>query len=281
MTAIRKTPAPSNSAGPFPGPGYLEAVLAEVAALWQYAKLPLSNVAGVDAITADCDVALDLNRKGNKFTFLPVGANTIPGVTMDINGKGALNLLSISGAALAIGRLQAGRMEEIENTGTEYRLTSPDPIPSSIITLHSVFAMEKAAGVNGGTPVANARTKYPFNTTIRNDIPSLAYNAGTFEFSLQAGDYEVEADIQMRMEGKGGLYLYNVTDAGDVAGVWGAQVGYIGNPRLAGKFTLAATKTLALHYVVTSAPAGFGLGLAVNDPSGAPERYGFIHFRKI
>lgn len=283
MTAIRKTPAPSNSAGPFPGDDYMEAVLAEVDALWQYAKVPLSSVAGVDDITASCDVALDLNKKGQKFTFFPAGANLTTTPNLSINTKPPLTIVSRTGAALAVGRLQAGRMEELENDGTQLRLVSPDAAPSGITLLRSVFAYQKNTNIDGGSIATNVFVKYPFNTVILNEIPGLSLDTVTSIFTLPARTYDwVEAQVVCGPMDYGGLFLWNTSDDVHMSEMTRVQLtANAMNARAAGKFTLAAPKTMEARIYGQGNGNSFALGNASNitSPVSIPEQYGMIEFR--
>ncbi len=283
MAAIRKTPAPSNSAPPFGGTAYLEAVAAEVAALWQYAKVPLSGVAGADVITASCDVALDVRRKGNKFTFFPAAANTTTTPNMEINGRGPLTIVSRNGSALGVGRLQTGRMEEIEDDGAAYRLVSPDPAPSGISLLRSVFAYQKNTNINGGSIVGNVFVKYPFNTVVLNEIPGLSLDTVTNIFTLPARAYDwVQVEAAFRGSTSGGIFLWNTSDNTYIPEMTRVQLANNSSPlRAAGKFSLAAPKTMEVQINCSGNGNGDALGAAKNitSPVSIPEQYGIIEFR--
>lgn len=283
MTAIRKTPAPSNSAPPFAGTPYLEAVAAEVAALWQYAKVPLSGVAGTDIITATCDVALDVRRKGNKFTFFPAGPNATATPNLEINGRGALTIINRDGSALGIGRLQTGRLEEIEDDGAHYVLVSPDPAPSGISLLRSVFAYQRNTGVKGGSIAGGAFVKYPFNTVIFNEIPGLSLNTVTNEFTLPARAYDwVAVDVAIKSVNHGGVFLWNTSDNNYIAEMTRIQATDVAcRLGAAGKFSLAAPKTMEVRVFCEGDGGADGLGNASNitSPVSIPEQYGMIEFR--
>jgi hypothetical protein len=280
MTATRKTPAPSNSPPPFGGTAYLEAVLAEVDALWQYAKVPLSGVAGVDVITATCDVPLDSNRKGQKFTFFPAGANLTTTPNLSINTKPPLTIINRNGSALSVGRLQAGRMEELENDGLDLRLVSPDAAPSGITVLRSVFAYQRNTNVGGGSSPANVLTKYPFNTVILNEIPGLSLDTVTNQFTLPARAYDwVEINISLAATDMNGVFLWNNSDNAYISAMTRVQA-YYSPSRAAGKFTLAAPKTCEVHFRCTAGnPNGLGVPLNIASPASLPEQYGMIEFR--
>lgn len=279
--ANRKTPAPSNTAGTISGVAALEDINDEISALWQYVQVPLSNVAGTaNAITADCDVALDLNKKGQKFTLTPTLTNTAAG-TLSVNNKPALALKNRDGSAIVANRLAAGRTEIIENDGVNYRLMNDAP---AVVggSLRSIFAYQLANNVNGQAyPVG--WSKYPLNTLVINEITGLTFNGALNQLTLPARTYEIDAFMATYYRGTA-FALYSVSDGQVISGtVNSSPANNSGPTRLVGKFTLTAPKVveLRLHNNPTVGAAGVtGLGQASFSSAPAlPEQYGFLDLR--
>ncbi len=271
MAANRKTIAPSNTAGVLAGPTVLNDIAEEVEALWRYAAIPLSGVAGTpNAITANCDVPLALSQKGNKGSFIPVAPNT-GATTLAINGLPSKAVTNRNGTALANGRLVTGRMELFEDDGVRYRLLLDQPSSTAAPQL-STFAYQTASGTDGaGTAVGF--NDIPLNTTILNEIPGVTLAANVL--TLPAGTYEVDAQ-GFANAGNAALHLYDVVAAAAFTTGLVRQQGYSAGPRrLFGKFTLASTKTFKLRMHTSIAAGSGGLGYAQNI-AGVPEQHCFI-----
>lgn len=272
--ANRKTPAPSNGGSLVDGAALMEAINTEVVALWQYLQVPLSDIAGsVDAITAACDVMLDTNRKGQKFTFTP-GAPNSGAVTLNINGRGALAVLNRDGTALSAGRLVAGRTEVVENDGTAFRLMQDNP-PAQSGSLRAIFAFQLAAGTQGQNCLAGWQ-KYPLNTQVLNEIPGLTFNPANQQMILPARTYEISASVYFGQT-NGVLVPWNATDGQMLPGIARLASNNYTTLHCAGKFTLAAAKTIELR-LVASAPTYLGPAVSATNPA-IPEQYGYIDIR--
>ena len=279
MPANRKTPAPSNTGGVISGPTALEDILTEVDALFQFAQIPLSAVAGTaNAITAVCDVVLDSNRKGQKFSLTPIFANTAA-TTLNIDGRGALAIKNRDGTPIGASRLAVGRTEVLENDGTAYRLLNDAPSSAGGF-LRSIFAYQLASGSNGQATIAGWQ-KYPLNTLIQNEIPGLTFNAGLNQITLPALAYDwVDATVYYEAY-TAGVFLWNVTDNAAFPGMVRQTCRYISPCRTAGKFNLSASKIAELRLYCTAATGVTSLGapLGIASPSVIPEQYGFIELR--
>lgn len=277
MAANRKTPAPSNTAGAISGVAALEDINTEVQALWQYLQVPLSDPPGGtgagNSYLAVADVAVDLNRKGQKFTWTPDRANT-GAVDLD-TGAGALPLRDRVGAALTAGRLAVGRTEIVENMGTELRLVLDAPVASQSLK-RSIFAYQLGTNVNGSGTAAGWNN-YPLNTIILNEL-GLTFNAGTGQITLPAGDYDwVEGSFHY-VDARAAAFLWNVTDDIPVPGIARQSVNGYTPLRFVGKFTLAAAKIVRARLYCSVAVGSTSLGTALNitSPSAQPEQYGFL-----
>jgi hypothetical protein len=262
------------------GAAYMAKVKEEVEALWAAASCPLTGAAGTNTITAQALYPLDANRAGQKFTFLPANANT-GAVTLNIDGMGALPLTDETGAALPAGRLSPSRVEQIVNMGAQFRLLASGGSGSAQTLLRAVFALQQPKGTHGGSATGAARTRYPFNATVLNDIPGLSIDTVTNigRLTVPAGTFDIEARCLFYGTGHGGIYLRNITDAADVTGLVRSSMISPGHAHLAGKATFAVSKQIEIQYYCNNSRATDGLGIAINDGGNAAEQFGWIEFR--
>lgn len=282
MTVNRKIIAPSNTPGAIAGAAFMNDAAEEIAALWRYAILPLSNVANpADAnhIAADCDVPLVIAEKGNNLLLIPGIANT-GAAFLSVNGLADKEIVNRDGSSIAAGRLQAGRAEPLANLGTKYALLADNPPAAAGTILKAVFAYQLAQG-NQSVAVSAGWQTYKLNTVIRNDLAGLgvALNTGLNQITLPSGAYEFEAQAYIG-NFKGGLYLWNVTDNVLVPGQARVQIQNYGSGRTIGQFALASTKILELRVYSSAAAAAGNLGefLNISSPASIPEQYGHIQF---
>ncbi len=275
-TPLRKTPAPSNAAAPFTGPATLEAINDEVRGLWRYAIVPLSSVGGTaNAITAVCDVPLDVAQKGNGFLLTPVAANT-GAATLNV-GKGPKALVNRDGSALAAGRLAAGVQEVVTDDGTSYRLAVDKPAASSAPPLTALFAYQLARNTASANIVAGWQT-YPINMQVQNNIPGLSLNAATFTLTLPNRPLRVRMKAFTNNADPAAVFLWNVSGAAPITANFVRQPACLyGAIEAEGLITPATSMTAQVKVYAVSASGNFGEPLNLGSPS-TPEQYGFIAF---
>lgn len=129
-----------------------------------------------------------------------------------------------------------------------------------------LYTHEVAENVNGGIFAKDAWRTAPFNTEKVDtaNLGSLASN----QITLAAGSYLVNALSFVTTTNYGvKSRFWNVTDSAIVAGVaaltsnWIAGTGSIELIQFVGKFTITATKVLALqHYCIFDYPTDVGFG---------------------
>jgi hypothetical protein len=277
MPVNRKSVAPSNTAGALPGTPTLNDIAEEIEALWRYAAVPLSAVAGTaNAITANCDVPLLVREKGNRFSLIPVAANT-GGVTVSINGLGAKSLLNRDGTALAAGRLQAGRLESFEDTGSAYVLLTEKPVSSSA-PAQSLYAYQTATNTNGQT-IAAGWQDVPLNTTVLSEIPGATFPSPP-QVSLAAGTYEVDAFCTVRASGRVALHIWDLnTSAPVTTGLARAQTDNYGLLRVMGKLTVPTLRNYTLRLYANSAGGNIGLFANITSPASVPEQFAALSLK--
>lgn len=117
MTATRTVPT-SASPPPVTGSDFMDAVAREISALWDYSRLPMTNVGGTaNAITADIVPALTHGLvDGMGFLITPIH-NTTGAVT--ING---VSVVDTTGAALVSGAMAAGTKYQLVYDGPTSKL---------------------------------------------------------------------------------------------------------------------------------------------------------------
>lgn len=140
--------------------------------------LKLTNVGGTaNAITADTDPAIDGYAAGQLFLLVPASANT-GATTLNLNGLGAVSILSMTGAALVGGELVAGAATLLAFDGTAMRLVIPDLSTFQILEPFAVLSADRT-----GNNDANAQA---------------VFGAGSDELTLAADTtYEFEARYTM------------------------------------------------------------------------------------
>ena len=153
------------------------------------------------------------------------------------------------------------------------------PPSGGSLAAYAEYTYEEAAGVDGAATVATAWTDGILNTEVvdAGAIGSLAFN----QVTLIAGTYDFEAfKVIYRSSGtRGAIRLWNVTDSALIGGL----TPYI-NPSMlcviAGRFTIAASKAIALQYYVASSD-GIGQGISVSGSLGINEVYSRLCFWKV
>jgi len=120
----------TDTVGP-PGPSggeFANKVAAEVQRIWDLVPNMLVNIGGsADAITAECDPPLVSSYiHGQRFWLIPAANNTGP-VTIDIDQRGQVDVVSYDGQQLQAGDLVAGEGTELVYDGdnNQMRLVHP------------------------------------------------------------------------------------------------------------------------------------------------------------
>ena len=119
---------------------FLDQYAGHIGTLYNAANFRLTEVSGVDDITATLAPDFDAGGliDGMKFSFLCAGANTGP-VRLGINGEPLFDVLDAAGVALPPGALSAGLLVQTEFRGGAFRVTSPGGVDSGAVYAHWVF----------------------------------------------------------------------------------------------------------------------------------------------
>lgn len=141
---------------------------------------------------------------------------------------------------------------------------------------------QRTSGTNGGSVTGGAWYGRTLNTVVDNTITGASL--GSNQITLPAGTYDLDAFCSFgTIGGAARIRLRNVTDGTTIAeGLNGsAQASGAGGgvAVLKGKFTLGATKVLAIEARTGGSQANTGDGLPLS--SGAVEIYSDIHIRKV
>jgi hypothetical protein len=143
-TPNRNLPDTLDTGPPGPtGGAYADKVAAEVERIWDLVPNPLINIGGsANAITAECSPPLikDITH-GQPFWLIPAANNTL-GVTVDIDSRGAVEVLTYDGLPLEADDLVAGEGVElrgyIAGSPETTFLRLPHPTARQLIAIASV-----------------------------------------------------------------------------------------------------------------------------------------------
>ncbi|TCM84773.1 hypothetical protein [Rhodovulum steppense] len=115
-----------SSAGPIPGPSFLDQYAMHMAALYRASCFPLTGVAGVNTITATLEPPLGASGliDGMRFGISWASVNT-GGMTLSIGGLPPVPVLDAEGATLLPGSVSAGLRSTLEYVGGAFRVQSP------------------------------------------------------------------------------------------------------------------------------------------------------------
>lgn len=161
------------------------------------------------------------------------------------------------------------------------RIGKPRPTTALDIIL---LTYQLASGTDSGATTGAAWNTLPLNTEVQDagNYCTLSSN----QFALLAGTYEF-FDTSIRSFGcnQVNYRVRNISDSADVSGL--ACLGSYGDAaigveiagKISGRFTLAATKTLAIQAYFTTARSAFGWGLPAS--AGTVECYGAVGLRRL
>lgn len=139
---------------------------------------------------------------------------------------------------------------------------------------------QKPSGTAGGAFTSGAWQTRTLNTKVADEIGS---TLSSNQFTLPAGTYEIRAMVPGFRCVSHKAKLYNVTDASDVligsATIAEPTVNVMSTSLIAGRFTLAGSKTLAIQHQCSSTRATDGFGSAAGFSS--IEIYSDVIIRRV
>lgn len=285
MPANRSVPAPSTTGGAErTGTQFAEDVNDEVGALWRYTSVPLAITGTANALVGASDVPLLVRQIGNKHSFTPVFTNT-GNVTLRVDGLAILPLRRNDGSEFPAGEVNPQVRMTVEDMGTEYRSDRP-VLSVGAARQHLLVAHQRALGVNGGTMSNAARVVYPFNTVVENTLSGATPNTTAFSVFIGAGTYVVNAAATLYNVGYASFRMFNDTNNLDVTSLGSTNLYMSGSAVpmvLSGTLTVPSGGRSYVFHVTGSANGGSGqaLGIAVNEPNGAVERYGYYSITRV
>lgn len=139
---------------------------------------------------------------------------------------------------------------------------------------------EKSSGTNGGSSSSGLFVRRTLNTVVTSTIAGASL--ASEQFTLPAGTYDIQASAPAHQSGKHQARLYNATDASyPIIGT-----SEVNDPNgdattrsfVAGRFTIASTKTFELRHRVLVAQATNGYGVATGFGT---EVYADVIIRRI
>lgn len=114
---------------------------------------------------------------------------------------------------------------------------------------------QKTSGTDGGAAFTGGWYPRIFNTTLTNEISGASIGSNTYDITLPAGTYYINALCPFFGAGNFGVRLQNITDATTLLlGTSGAASASVtAHSLLIGRFTLSGTKILEVQYRASSA----------------------------
>lgn len=231
--ATRNLPDTIDTAPPGPdGATYADAVAAEVEALWNGVVNALTGIGGSgNAITAVCDPPLiDDYVHGQTFWLIP-DANNTGAATIDIDFRGAVDIVDFAGAALVEDDLVAGQgvMLVYDADLDDMRLAAP--------TARAIAAIAAAAASNQAWELIG-------------DSGSLG-TVAQVEFTFTAGRYGrivVVAGGMVRSAGVVGVQISLRNAGGAIVTVHGTQVNSAEVRTYRAEFVVDVVSATKRHY---------------------------------
>ena len=216
------------------------------------------TVAGTaDAITVAGSIqTLDA---GQILMFVPSGDNTIAGVTLDWNSKGAKSVKKIIGGAvssLKAGDIKDGRHALVIYDGTQFILTNPDVTGDP----DAILEDQKAVSTNGGDATTGVWATRVINTVVSDPDSLITLSSNQFTPSVNGW---VMWESPAFAVGRFKTRLYNITDSTYVEG--DPAYSNVTNPTQATSDYYAdveAGKTYEVKMRVETSKTGNGFGVA-------------------
>jgi len=158
------------------------------------------------------------------------------------------------------------------------------PIGGGYFDSFAILIDRKNPSVDGGTATSGAWRDRDLNT-VAHAASWCSLNAGTGEYTLNAGTYHVWAKAPASRVGRHQARLYNVTAGATVAfgegtsQCTGTGVDVVTNSEIDCVFTITATSTFKIQHQVANNQAGNGWGWAANF--GTNERYTVVEIGRV
>lgn len=209
-----------------------------------------------------------------KWNFTNTGA-----CTLNVSTVGAKSIKELDGSDPASGRCVNGGQAKLRYDGTNMVLLTGSPAASTVYDMH--LQQQTASGTGGGSSTSATWNTAPFNTTVRNTIPSAS--VGTNTFTLPAGTYDIEAFSAYYGDNGNQVRLYNTTDSAvallGLTAYGRSSTANGGINCLRGRITIAGTKTFRLEHYTVTGQASSGLGIAITP--GTTEVFRDIRVTKV
>ena len=157
------------------------------------------------------------------------------------------------------------------------------PIGGGYFDSFAILIDRKNLGFDGGTATSGAWRDRDLNT-VAHAASWCSLNAGTGEFTLNAGTYHVWAKAPANRVGRHQARLYNVTAGATVAfgegtsQCTGTGVDVVTNSEIDCVFTITATSTFKIQHRVANTYATLGWGWAANF---GHERYTVVEIGRV
>lgn len=189
----------TDTVGP-PGPSggeFANKVAAEVQRIWDLVPNMLVNIGGsADAITAKCEPPLVSSYiHGQRFWLIPAANNTGP-VTIDIDERGQVDVVSYDGQQLQAGDLVAGEGTELVYDGDNNQMRLVHPTARELLARASGGAtLWEQIGDSGDISGATAMVEFTFQAGRYANIRVLFLDV---ESATSGGATAKQLDISLR-----------------------------------------------------------------------------------
>lgn len=263
------------------GADLMDKYKAEIEAASRGTIFALTNVSGVNSITADAVIPIPDYYDGMTF-WLDPPANNTSGVTVNIDSKGAKSLRDPDGNVLGANSLVDSRRVPVTYVAASdyFKMLAGSLGGASQDSEVFIAALRQSNNTDGGTATAGSYQTYPLNTEVQNDLSGEGAALSSNEITLPAGTYDFYAQVSFYQTGKSRIRLYNQSDGAAVTGQGKTTINAttvvadISEASCFGRFTIATTKTFRLQYRVATTSNSDGLGDSANFSEN--EDYGFI-----
>jgi hypothetical protein len=228
----------------------------------------------VDVITAAFVPALAALTNNTLVCVIAAGANLTTAPTFAPDGLAAKTIVKKANQPMVAGDIPGAGYPMLlvyNSTYVAWVLLNPAFVWTDKV---AVLQNRQAQNIGGGTATSGSWLIVPINVEYE-DADGIVDSSSLPAFSLAAGTYRIEAQIQFRGTNKTQLRLYNVTDAAvqqnidsqDMYGFSAYNIDSYGGifvASLIGAFTIADTKALRLEYQVQTTHATYGFGYPAN-----------------
>lgn len=270
---------PSGNADEVGASEYLQALIEEAMGRASYLVEDTGSVANAYELKAATDNDKPRSYFDNMRAVFRVAAANTGAATINVAGLGVRDIKDSSGTALVAGVIVTTAANTVIYDAVNGWFVLDVFVAVALPLLH--IQDQKSSGTDGGPASSGAYATRDLTQVLTNEISGSSLSAN--QIILPAGTYEVNIKVPGHQVATHKAQLYNVTDAsvallGTVARTASSESRQSSSV-ITGRFTLAATKTLAVQHRVSAGKLTDGFGLAAGF--GDLEIYTDVQIRKV